>query len=132
MKACKTCQSDCTPNGIAAGYATSPDGRTLCYDCANAEQLAILADPSTVRSVAYVKIEPRPNGARSFYGPTALTDWTGRSLAAVTSYKSTAMRLFGSIRCVLWTGTARTPDGSTWRWSHYETDFGGQIAHLRR
>lgn len=66
------CGHSVEPTGIGTGYATTLDGRKLCYACADEAQRAEMA--TSERFVAYVSSD----GKR-------VTTWTGGELARVTA-----------------------------------------------
>ena len=63
MSAPLDCGHAATPQGGAAGYARRQDGTTLCYPCADAEELAAMAQSDTF--VAYVASDGREITTRS-------------------------------------------------------------------
>lgn len=136
-RTCSTCSAPCIPDDCAANYAVSQDGSILCYPCADNEQRSQMATAN--RWTAYIRTEPSPDHSagpltpKTHHIPTALTTWTGGILATIrfSDWTRTTFYLFGRTKCTLYSGTARTEDGATWAWKHYDTGF-GQIAHMRR
>lgn len=64
------CGHVATPNGVGTGYAVDREGRTLCYPCADAQQVAEVAEAQPgARFVAYVSTD----------GAT-VTTWPGGTL----------------------------------------------------
>lgn len=84
---------------LTSGLAVMPDGRVVCYACADDSQRAALASTSGPVS-AYVS-------ARG----DALTTWAGGRLAVVTAHGHSARAGFGR---GLHYWTFRTPDGRYW------------------
>lgn len=136
-RTCNACNGPCVPDGCAAGYATTQDGRTLCYPCADAAQRRDMQTAD--RWTAYIRTEPRPDGGspcqpRTRYIPTAITTWTGGILATIRYSdwtKSAPFYLYGRTRCTLYSGTARTEDGTFWRWTYHDTG-NSEIVRMRR
>jgi hypothetical protein len=72
----------------------------MCYPCADAAQLAHVADPEVKRFTAYV------NG-----DGTAITTWTGGKLAGIHTTGTSGGGFHGA---EIFHVTAQTADGRTW------------------
>lgn len=68
-----SCGHEPTPTAISAGFAGLPDGRMVCYPCADAIQRAELV--TTDRYTAYLSRDAQ-----------SVTTWTGGVLGRVTSH----------------------------------------------
>jgi hypothetical protein len=77
-----------TPDaGIGTGYATTPDGRRICYGCADSREAERMARGETI--VAYLSTDAR-----------TVTTWTGGVLARVTSAHTSARARKTYVRAV--------------------------------
>lgn len=92
------CGHAAAPTRLTPGYATTSDGRTVCYPCA--DELT-RADIATSRVFgAYVAADGRH-----------VTTWTGGLLARITEHGYSRAAGFGH---GLHYYRARTPDGRVW------------------
>lgn len=91
-----------TPHGVGTGVATAPNGRTMCYPCADREQREALATIDVF--AGYVSGDVK-----------RVTTWTGGKLADVTKVTTGKRRYTpsgGSYRLrYVW---AKSPDGARW------------------
>lgn len=67
------CGHEAIPQGLGTGYARTPDGRTLCYDCADNAQREDMRTAD--KFVAYLSSMNR-----------SVTTWSGGVLGTVTQY----------------------------------------------
>lgn len=114
------CGHEATPpttfhaNGVplTTGVAHTPDGRSICYSCADDEQREALLGAGTVPFVAYLSSDRK-----------CVTTWTGGTLGTVTRYTTGQGRwsTYGIVhRCYVrvtdvhgqeWTGTGPVENG---------------------
>lgn len=100
------CGHPATPRGIAAGYATTADGRTACYGCADSAQAAAI---ETAAAITLYDSGPTPRTApmgADWLG--AVTTWTGGVLARVIGRSTYRNGLTGTRMTAL---TVRTAGG---------------------
>jgi len=90
---CSRCDRPCTPDGVGTGYARMPDGKTLCYGCADETQRADML--GSTKFTAY--LGP---------GDHTITTWSGGVLGSVLTLTRT--------RTQTWI-TARDVHGQVWR-----------------
>jgi hypothetical protein len=121
MESMLHCGHPATPQGVAAGYAVTPDGDKICYACADTrEREAMHAAEPGAKVFAYLAIvteHPTRNTRR-------ITTWTGGTLARVVSMCETKAG-FGQSR---WYGRAVDPDGRVWS---FNSPGPGMYARLR-
>jgi hypothetical protein len=66
------CGHEAVAEGIGTGYATMPDGKRVCYACADASERERMRTADSM--FAYVSTDSR-----------SITTWTGGKLATVTA-----------------------------------------------
>lgn len=112
------CGEGYTAHGIGTGYARTPDGRTLCYPCADEAQREDIEREPIV--LAYVE----PWGT-----PERVTTWTGATLARVVSVSRWRSWVHGMHRASMVAVRVVTPRGRVLT-GRYNEDT-GQAVGLR-
>ena len=118
------CGHPATPRGIAAGYATTADGRAICYGCADSEQAAAI---ETADAITLYDSGPTPRTAPMLADWNGtVTTWTGGVLARVIARSTYRNGLTGTRMTAL---TVRTAGGRILH-GRYGSDH-GQAVTLR-
>ena len=88
-----------TDSSFTNGTAHSPDGRSMCYGCADSEQAAEVADQETKVFAAYLSGDGKN-----------ITTWTGGVLMRVTQHGTGRGGFGGEMHYI----RARDVDGRNW------------------
>lgn len=113
-----TLAADCghtyAPSGILAGYAVTPDGRKLCYSCADNSQRAELRVMHALHAPfgAYLTSDTVEENGRTVRRHVRITTWTGGMLMSVFRALDGGRGFHGAD---LWDVTAVDVHGNVWR-----------------
>ena len=107
-------------SGIGTGYAVTPEETKICYACADAAQVADVADPAITMFLGYVT-------------QNTITTWTGGMLGWVTRRMEGERRYSSLGMPMRWVSyDVGTPDGRRWYGRHNIESGNAVVLRVRK